>query len=383
MGDTLMAVPLLRNCDANLSAEDQMIVLVKSRLEVEVMKAVPWSTNVEVWTTERGDAKNNIKLFQTAFNLRAKRPSVFLAPLLVDRLRNAIWTRLINAPISVGPTGKWSSMAFTRSLQNEPGMHKVEYFVRFGVAAGFPEVSNPDVRLPVSSESQFQARSKIPGWNPDQRWIALGPGSGRFEAFKRWPPSHFKILARMLLQHSAQIRIALFGSLRERELLESILQGADFDVSRCFLYASDDFHRALALLTQCHCMVAGCAGLLHMAAAAGIPVVGLYGPSNPGFEGAYSKCHYPVRFGLECSPCYRTGFIYGCGEPLCMTLIKPEMVFEAVIHMLEGSKPPPLPWTPVTRATRASWPFVDDSIKSVKRHKFLRNKSEGNFKYLP
>lgn len=364
MGDTLMALPLLRNCDANLSADNQMIVLVKSRLEFEVLSAVPWSTNVELWTTERGGAKNYLMLIQTAFSLRAKHPSMFLAPLLVDRFRNAIWAQLISAAISVGPTGKWSRIAFTRSVRKEPGMHKVEYFIQCGVAAGLPEIINPDVRLPVSSELQSQARSRMPGWSPEQCWIALGPGSGQLEAFKRWPPTHFQKLAGMLLQHSAHIRLALFGSRSERKLLESVLKGADFDISRCFLFASDDFCGALALLTQCHCIVAGCAGLLHMATAAGIPVVGLYGPSNPGFEGAYSKNHYAIRLGLKCSPCSRFGFTKGCSKPVCMSLIKPETVFNAVIHMLAGLQPPPVPWTPVTRATRASWPSADNSNRS-------------------
>lgn len=353
-----MAVPFLRNCDANISAEDQLIVLVKSQLEVEVLKAVPWRNNVEVGTVERGNFRSYLKVVRTTFALRAKHPSVLLAPLLVDRFRNAIWMRLINAPISVGPTGKWSGIAFTRRVQNKPGVHRVEYFIKCGVAAGFPDASKPDVKLPVSLESQCKARSKMPDWSPEQKWIALGPGSGQREVFKRWPPSHFQKLTGMLLQHSAHIRIALFGSLSEKKLLESILKGENFELSRCALFASEDFHGALALLTQCHCMVAGCAGLMHMAAAAGIPVVGLYGPSNPGFEGAYSHYHYPIRVGLKCSPCYRLGFTQGCGDAICMSLIKPEMVFRAVLHMLEGLPPPPVPWTPYTRATRASWSSI-------------------------
>lgn len=349
-----MALPLLRNCDAGIAVDDQLIILVKSKLEVEVLNAVPWRTNVEVQSTERGGAKNYLKLFQTAFNLRRKHPSIFLAPLLADRFINAIWARLIGARISVGPPGKWAGIAFTRVVENEPGMHRVDCFIQFGVAAGFSEIIKPDGILPVSSELQSQARSLMPGWSPEQCWVALGPGSGQLEAFKRWPPSHFQELARMLLHQSVHVRIALFGSSSERKLLESVLEGADFDINRCSLFASDDFCGTLSLLTQCHCMVAGCAGLLHMATAAGIPVVGLYGPSNPGFEGAYSKDHYAIRLGLKCSPCYRFGFTNGCDEPVCMTLIKPETVFNAVNHMLKGLQPPPVPWTPVTRATRAS-----------------------------
>lgn len=358
MGDTLMAVPLLRNCDEILSTNDNLIVLVKSQLEVDVLKTVPWRNIVEVWTVERGNFKDYIRLVKTIFTLRAKHPNILLAPLLVDRFKNAIWMRLINAQISVGPEGRWSKIAFKRRVQVKPGMHRVEFFIKCGVAAGLPDVRKPDVRLPVSSEIRFKARLKIPDWSPEQYWIALGPGSGIREAFKRWPTRHFQKLIEMLLKHSAQIRIALFGNLSEKIILESILQGVNIEPSRCAIYASNNFQEALALLTFCHCMIAGCAGPMHMAAAAGIPVVGLYGPSNPGFEGAYSLFHYPIRVGLECSPCYRLGFIQGCGEPLCMSLLEPEMVFRAVLHMLEGLPAPPVPWTPYTRAIQASGPSI-------------------------
>ncbi len=354
MGDTLMGIPLLRNCEAGLGSGDCLIVFVKSELEMEVIDSVQWVGNIEVWKVPRGGIKSSFGLINTALKIRKRHPSVVIAPLLADRLKNLCWMKLIGSGISAGQTGKWARFAFSRPLKKEPGFHHVDFFLHCGAEAGFSQIVEPDIRIPVSEELQMRARSKMPGWNADQKWIALGPGSGERESFKRWPASHFRELVGLLLGRSEQIRIALFGSPEERGLLESIVSGTDFDTSRCFCFPDERFGSALSLVSQCHCMVAGCAGPLHMAAAAGIPVVGLYGPSNPGLEGAYCKRHYAVRVGLECSPCCGEGPNKSCVNPICMSLIRPESVYRAVTDTLDGLFPPPVPWIPVAKVDRSS-----------------------------
>lgn len=353
IGDTLMGIPLLRNCDAKLGPSDTMIVLVKSVLEMSVINSVSWSGNVKVLTSEReGGIKKYFRLAKTALQLRKMQPTVLLAPLLFPRLMNTLWIRLVNAKLSVGPPDSWNRYAFDKTIKREPGVHYVEYFIRCGDAAGFSGKHAPDLKIPITTKMQAQARSMMPGWGAEQRWVAIGPGSGGNETYKRWPVSHFRELAGLLLQYSSSIRIAFFGSLEERGLLKSILNGADFDSSRCFCFTGEQFGVALSLISQCHCMVAGCAGPIHMAAAVGIPVVGIYGPSNPGFEGPYSERHYTARVDLECSPCCGEGPNIGCDNPVCMSLIKPKTVYEGVINALNGFPPPPVPWIPVARGKK-------------------------------
>jgi ADP-heptose:LPS heptosyltransferase len=297
---------------------------------------LPWLSRVEVRTSERGGAKSYLRLIKTALELRSKRPIVLLAPLLVDRLRNALWIRLIGARISVGETGKWTKIGFDRSVMRQPGVHKVERFIQFGVKAGFPDLIEPDVRIPVSADEKAEARSKMPGWNPQQRWVVMAPGSGKVEAHKRWPTICFQKLTGLLLKQSSQIRIAILGSKEERDLLESVIRGADFDTGRCHIFSEEDVVSALALLTQCHCIVCGCSGAAHMAAAAGIPIVGLFGPTNPKETGPYSKQLCVVNLGMECSPCYGKDFNTGCGDPICMSMIEPQKVFKEVYEILEN-----------------------------------------------
>jgi 3-deoxy-D-manno-octulosonic-acid transferase/heptosyltransferase-1 len=74
-------------------------------------------------------------------------------------------------------------------------------------------------------------------------------------------------------------------------------------------------------------------GPMHLAAAAGTPIVALFGPTDPARTGPYGPGHRIIRKGLSCSPCFRKR----CETPRCMTDISVEEVFTAVKEMLAGT----------------------------------------------
>ena len=139
-GDTLMGIPLLRNIDLGLDHNSKMIVLVKSKVEKLVIQSVQFNCDTDIICVPReGQIKKYFSLFKTAIQLRNLQPTILIAPLLFPRIINVLWIRLINAEISVGVPGKWNRYGFDRIVNREPGEHYVEYFVRFGEAAGFPQ----------------------------------------------------------------------------------------------------------------------------------------------------------------------------------------------------------------------------------------------------
>ena len=73
-------------------------------------------------------------------------------------------------------------------------------------------------------------------------------------------------------------------------------------------------------------------GVLHLCAAAGGRVVGLYGPSNPLVTGPQGPGHEVVSLELDCSPCVRTDCKLG---RRCMAELRPERVIAAVDRVLE------------------------------------------------
>jgi ADP-heptose:LPS heptosyltransferase len=91
-------------------------------------------------------------------------------------------------------------------------------------------------------------------------------------------------------------------------------------------------------LAACDAVVANDSGPMHLAAAVGTPVVGLFGPTSPalGFApvggGAVS-----VHLGLHCSPCSRHGKTPCWRERrYCMEDLDPEVVFRALQRALTG-----------------------------------------------
>ena len=67
-------------------------------------------------------------------------------------------------------------------------------------------------------------------------------------------------------------------------------------------------------------------GPMHIAVAAGAPVVALFGPTAPWRTGPFGKGHRVVRKDLPCSPCFRKK----CRNPRCMSEIEVTEVLGAV-----------------------------------------------------
>ncbi len=96
-----------------------------------------------------------------------------------------------------------------------------------------------------------------------------------------------------------------------------------------------------AVLARSRLFVGNDSGVTHLAAAAGVPVVAVFGPSNhrapydPGGERTRI-----VRLGLPCSPClYRgssLGLRYGCGDPRCLLDLEPSSVLAAARDLLSS-----------------------------------------------
>lgn len=91
-----------------------------------------------------------------------------------------------------------------------------------------------------------------------------------------------------------------------------------------------------AVLQRCSLLIANDGGVAHMAAAAGTPVVAVFGPSN-------DRAWHPlggkvVAADLPCRPCFyrdfKTGWPQGCATRECLTLVTPRMVAETALSVL-------------------------------------------------
>jgi ADP-heptose:LPS heptosyltransferase len=146
---------------------------------------------------------------------------------------------------------------------------------------------------------------------------------------KAWPVEHFVRLVGMLREEGAEV--VLIGGPAEAEREAAVQK--ELAAPALSVVGKTDLPRLAALLDRADAVVAGDTGALHLAAAVGTPVVGLYGPTSPEVTGPYGEQHRVLWDRPECGPCRNRP---RCKDYHCMRDLTPERVAEAVGEVLGG-----------------------------------------------
>ena len=134
----------------------------------------------------------------------------------------------------------------------------------------------PAPKLSISEATRARAAVTIP---PGAPVLALGP-TANWDA-KQWPAERFVELTRRLTAPGGPLegaRVAVFGAANERSMAQPLLD-AIAKTRLIDLVGRLDVLNAYACLTRCALYIGNDSGLMHLAAAAGIPTLGLFGPS--------------------------------------------------------------------------------------------------------
>jgi ADP-heptose:LPS heptosyltransferase len=331
MGDVIMALPALAAVDRSLGPNARLLFVVCTPVEEQLVKLVQWRHPPEIVQTgfARG-FKALGRLYGVTAAVRAFKPDLLLAIHGSQRLQAAVYARAMNARVAIGEKGRWSPIAFDKTVDWGLSEHKTSFYMKLPQAVGLARPDEPLVyplvELPAPAE-----RLAAPG----ERWIIFAPGSSPLQTHKRWPVEHFGALGRMLLDHGDDIRIGALGAKSETDLIHAVCAAVG-DPARCRALVQSTIIGSLQAVGDAVCVVGGCTGTLHLTALMHRPIVGIYGASNPCESGPHAEAVQILRRGMACSPCYRVGFTAGCGNPVCVTGITPDVVFAAVLKALAG-----------------------------------------------
>ncbi len=176
----------------------------------------------------------------------------------------------------------------------------------------------------IKVQSRGGGASFFTGFNPG---AAFGPA-------KCWPPARFRQLAGLLLDAHPGMHILVFGTEREGAIAEEIRSADPERVTS--LCGKTSLLEAAALISQLGLLVTNDSGLMHVGAACSIPLVAIFGSTNPVATGPWSENARIVSLDLDCAPCMsRT-----CPRNFeCMMGIDAVKVFEAARKMLEERIP--------------------------------------------
>lgn len=225
----------------------------------------------------------------------------------------------------------------TDAVVDERGMHEADRYWRAAervVGRPLPRDA-PGWTPPADARARAAALWSAWGWRGYDRVIVLAPGGGvnprtRFE-LKRWPVEKFAEVARHIVAEPDR-RVLVIGV---SEDIQSFLAhlGPVAGVETC----ADDLRLIGALLARADACVANDSGLMHLAAAIGVPTVGVFGPTDPGVYAPYGPGHLVVRHRVPCQPCYKDDGVWPLclWEHRCMRDLAPTDVVGAVTTLLE------------------------------------------------
>jgi heptosyltransferase-2 len=155
--------------------------------------------------------------------------------------------------------------------------------------------------------------------------VCLCPGA-EYGPAKRWPAPYFAELSRELKRDGFQIWI--IGSDKDRAIGTEIAQlsgGHAIDLT-----GRTHLEQAIDLLSCAQHVVANDSGLMHIAAALGVPLLALYGSSSPEFTPPLSVHARIARMGVPCSPCYRRECPLGHFN--CMRQMTPRYIHDMLMQ---------------------------------------------------
>jgi heptosyltransferase-2 len=145
---------------------------------------------------------------------------------------------------------------------------------------------------------------------------------------RRWEPEKFAELGKKLID-SHQARILIFGGPEENELKEKIYHLIGSDKAR--VINAESLTRSSAVLRRCKVLVTNDSSQMHIAAALGLNVVAIIGPTNQSYIYPWKTEHQIVSLHLDCAPC----FFYSPKPLICSrTDVKFKCIKELTVDMV-------------------------------------------------
>lgn len=332
-GDVIMHLPLLRAVVAE-PGDEALFVLRSDDIRPVVDMMMGSNQRYSCVVVRRGNESRIASTLRVIRTIRRHRAQASAQALDVHPWLGGAFALLSGARIRVGPALPVVKLLFNRHVPprdpTSSTVHNVQYACNTAALLGRTAV--PSVRLLDEDVANFSVPADFPRDHAGPI-VAVAFGSGRVEEHKRPSLESCKRIVAHLCQILPSARLVLLGDIGEAELNGTMAAQPGFRGIDLTGKTRDPRH-LLAALRQCSLLISACNGISHFAALAGCPVVGVFGPTNPDVTGPFGIPREIVSRKLECSPCYRRGFIRGCGNPVCMDIDERD-VAGAVQRMLQ------------------------------------------------
>ncbi len=234
--------------------------------------------------------------------LQKDRPSALdgcdAAVLLPNSFHSALIVKRAGVPERWGYRTDWRAWLLTRAVPRAPaGLHQIAYYQQLVSSLGFPNgPSVPRLAVPSGQRAAGAGILERAGWDGRTPLVALAPG-GAYGSAKRWPPAAFADLAAALAGDG--MRTVVLGSSADAKTGAEVVRALAGRATVVDLVGKTDLPALASVLVNCRALVANDSGAAHLAAALGVNVTAVFGPTNERLTAPVAAISEPQAPGPE------------------------------------------------------------------------------------
>jgi heptosyltransferase-2 len=315
LGDAVMSVPAVRAIK-NGRPDAHVTIAAPARI-APVWKLVPEVDAILLLASN--------SLLAAVRSIR-ERPRFDVAILFPNSLRSALEALLGGVRRRVGYRGHSRNWLLNQIIPEQRPPRRLEHqsarYLRIAQRCGAANSQQP------TANNQIAASNQPSAINFQSLKIGLCPGA-EYGPAKRWLPERFAEAA-VRVAAQAPVQWVLFGTPKDAEIGEQIAAGlGDSCVNRIGQTTLDQL---ILALRECRVLLTNDTGTMHLASLLGVPVVAIFGSTEPSLTGPLGDHHIVLRHHVECSPC----FLRKCPIDFrCMKAVEIQEAVDAVLSILK------------------------------------------------
>lgn len=321
LGDVVHSLPFLNAVKACFSKAEIHWVIAKGLeglLEGHPMINKLWIINKDAW-------KKIVNIKGTISELKVllkhlKKEEFDIVIDLQGLLRSGILTAGTGAPVRVGFTEarEGSKLFYTHKVQGGRNIHAVDRYLKIADFLGC-DINDICFPLPLFFNSALSTQHSA----LSKEYVVIVPGA-RWKT-KMWPPEKIGNLSGML-----SLNTVIVGSKRDVDIADKVV--ALSKGKAISLAGKTDLKELIEVIRGAKFVVSNDSGPMHIAAALGIPVFAIFGPTDPLITGPYGEGHTIIREDIQCSPCFKKA----CNDLKCMDRLSVEKVYGIIKTALKA-----------------------------------------------
>jgi heptosyltransferase II len=331
LGDIVMLTPFLRNLriqypDASItlltSPKCAPLIEQQELVDQVICVRVPWAQHYSHWRKYNPFSLLWFELLRTLKFLHAQRFDLAFTARADIRENFIIWLAQVARRVGYGFGGGGFLLTDTVT----PDLHHPHFsnrWLRLLEHVGkLALVRQPSLHVSPEEEKFAGQYLREHSIQDGEFLIAIHPGARSL--VRQWGEENFVTLARRL-QMQFPIKIVWFQDPNQTPSLA--------DRNQC-QPLSLPLRQFMAVLSRCRLLICNDSGPMHIATALGVPVVAVFGPTEPAWFGPLGQeNHVVIQPGFWCRPCFDYCVF---DQPYCLRAVSVEAVFEASAEALNS-----------------------------------------------